>query len=100
MGRGQRYGPPIGCAVLPGLGCVTFCRFLCCAESHDKTTKLGGYGMGIITRNDYPIQKYDCFTGCRSGGEPGLACAVGIHHVGDSCILKGSHLFCLESLYC
>jgi len=25
---------------------------------------LDGYGMGIITRNGYPIQKCDCLTGC------------------------------------
>ena len=24
---------------------------------------LDGYGMGIITRNGYPIQKCDCFPG-------------------------------------
>ena len=24
---------------------------------------LDGYGMGIITRNGYPIQKWNCFTG-------------------------------------
>ena len=30
---------------------------------------LDGYGMGIITRNGYPIQKCDCLTGCRNGIE-------------------------------
>ena len=30
---------------------------------------LDGYGMGIITRNGYPIQKWNCFTGCRNGIE-------------------------------
>ena len=29
---------------------------------------LDGYGMGIITRNGYRIQKCDCFTSCLSGG--------------------------------
>jgi hypothetical protein len=29
---------------------------------------LDGYGMGIITRNGYPIQKCDCFAVCGNGG--------------------------------
>ena len=30
---------------------------------------LDGYGMGIITRNGYPVQKCDCLTGYRNGIE-------------------------------